>query len=561
MRDCLKHTTPGNRQGECHFGGELGLLTEQTSGQEYKQAPSRLDRTAAQPRNSNVFVRVVLACLAVAGIHYLTTVVQGTPRVFTVDRGPSPAQFQPDDDQVNTRIHMGSDDRLIVSSLDQGAQLHEVCISWSAECSLMPELLGSISEQSSIHVVTLEAAMARRTAVQQSDVCTEFVPLAATEHVTADGDEPVDGISNVESLRASRPFRLPRFTTRGDSGLQSAAATQQCIDRVMVCQQRAASAGVSVYASDVELSIASIQELLETTKQLSIWNRIHGPCEIVDIDGDRRLSIVVCELSDGKSNSDVPLFGCVRAIDFLEDDCLGGDIIYLDYRLLGTPALTAVLTHEMAHAAVFSRIRFWRNKGHVGCLLPAWLNESIAHSCEFRRCPTSSNLADRISAYLSDTGRWPLMPSQRGFNTVSARGPVRAAGLFYVEFLRQLQTLDVLIDAEVRNERLHTQAVDAVFAEAFRGWTVWMSDQEQSGKLPLVVRALPEAESAKSVAIRGTAATWWQADCSGVVEISTHDRCKLQLTVVRAPAVDVAVQTAQRQLRSPGSISQSPCLR
>jgi len=324
--------------------------------------------------------------------------------------------------------------------------------------------------------------------------------------------------------------------------LRSASVVQQCTDHITVCRQRAASDGVNLYVSNVELSAASNQELLEAAQNLLTWNRINGPGEISDVDGDRRLSIVICELSDGKTNSDVPLLGCVRANDFLEDDSLGGDIIYLDYRLPGTAALTAVLTHEMAHAAVFSRIRFWRDKGHVACLLPAWLNEAIAHSCELRRCPQSPNLADRISAYLSNTGHWPLMPSQRGFNAVSARGPVRAAGLFYIEFLRQSQALDALIDAEVVNGMHRPQTVDTVFADAFRGWTVWMSNQHQSGKLPLRIQSLPESDSTQIVGIRGTAATWWQVERAGVMKVSTHARCKLQLTVVRPPAVD-AVET------------------
>ena len=152
-------------------------------------------------------------------------------------------------------------------------------------------------------------------------------------------------------------------------------------------RQRAASDRVSLYASDVELSAESIQELLETVQKLLTWNLIHGPCGIADVDGDSCLTIAVCALSDDNTNTENPLLGCVRASDFLEDDSLGGDIIYLDYRLPGTPALTAVLTHEIAHAAVFSRIRFWRDKGHVACLLPAWLNESIAHPANFGVVP------------------------------------------------------------------------------------------------------------------------------------------------------------------------------
>jgi hypothetical protein len=519
----------------------MGLLSEQASRRQYKQTPSGSDVTADQGQKVNLPGRIVLACVVTVGIHYLTTIVQGTPQVPDGGRWPTAEHRQPADGNVDTCIHVNSGDRLIISSLDQGAQLHEIQISWAAEPSPSPGTRGPGSKPPSIDVATINGGITRRAAAQDLNLRAEAHQVAVVERLAAAPNEPTIKSQITQTPLPSRPFRLPRFTTIADPDLQSVVAAQQCIDNIAVCRQRAASDRVSLYASDVELSIASIQELLEAAQTLSTWNVIHGPCEIADVDGDSRLSIVVCELSDGKTNAETRLLGCVRANDFLEDDSLGGDIIYLDYRLLDTPALTAVLTHEIAHAAVFSRIRFWRDKGHVARLLPSWLNESIAHSCEFRRCPNSTNLADRISAYLSSTGRWPLMPNQRGFNVVSARGPVRAAGLFYIEFLRQSQTLDALIDAEVRDGTQQPEAADAVFAESFRDWTVWMSERQQNGEVPLEIRSLPEKESERRFTIRGTAATWWQADRAGAVKVSTHARCKLQLTVVSPPTVDAVV--------------------
>lgn len=526
------------------FWGGTGLLSEQAFGQQYrqnKQTPVSSELTADHVRKFILPGRIVLACVVMVGIHYLKTIVQGTSQVPNGSTWPSTEQRQHPAGNVDTCIHVMSGDRLIVSSLDQGALLHEVQISWATESSPSSRIRGPGSELPSIDVVTINGGITRRAAAQDLTIRAESHQVAAMERLAAAPNEPPTRIPKTQTPLLSRCFRLPRFTTLSDPDLRSAAAAQQFIDNIVVCRQRAASDRVSLYASDVELSVASIQELLETAQKLSTWNLIHGPCGIADVDGDNRLSIVVCVLSDGKTNTENPLLGCVRANDFLEDDSLGGDIIYLDYRLLGTPALTAVLTHEIAHAAVFSRIRFWRDKGHVACLLPAWLNESIAHSCEFRRCPQSTNLSDRISTYLSNTGRWPLMPNQQGFNAVSARGPVRAAGLFYMEFLRQSQTLDALIDAELRDGTQQPEAADAEFAELFRDWTVWMSERQQTGEVPLEIRPLPESESKRRVTIRGTAATWWQADRAGVVKVSTHARCKLQLTVVRSPTVDAVV--------------------
>lgn len=482
--------------------------------------------------------RIILTCVVIVGIHYLKTIVQGMPQVPNVSPSPSTEHCQPPEGNVDTCIDMMPGDRLIVSSLDQEAQLHEVQISWAAVPSPSSRTRGPGSELPSINVVTINGGITRRTAAQDLNVRAEYHEVAAMERLTAAPDKPTAKSQQTQTPLLSRRFRIPRFTTLSDPDLRSTAVAQQFIDNIVVCQQCAASDRVSLYASDVDLSVASIQELLEITQKLSTWNLIHGPCGIADVDGDNHLTIVVCALSDGKTNTENPLLGCVRANDFLGDDSLGGDIIYLDYRLPGTSALTAVLTHEIAHAAVFSRIRFWRDKGHVACLLPAWLNESIAHSCEFRRCPQSTNLSDRISTYLSDTGRWPLMPNQRGFNAVSTRGPVRAAGLFYIEFLRQFQTLDALIDAEVRDGMQEPEATDAEFAKSFRDWTVWMSERQQTGEIPLEILSLPESESKRRVTIRGTAATWWQADRAGVVKVSTHERCKLQLTIARSATVD-----------------------
>ena len=529
------------------FWGGTGLLSEQAFGQQHRQnrqTPFGSEPAADHVRKFNLPGRIVLACVLLVGIHYLKTIVPGTSQFSSVSTWPSTEQRQSPAGNVDTCIHVLSGDCLIVSSLDQGARLHEVQISWAAEPSLSSGTRGPGLELPSISVVTINGGIIRRTAAEDLTIHAKSHQVAAIERLAAVSNQRTTRIAKIQTPLLSRCFRLPRFTTLSEPDLRSAAAAPQFIDNIAVCRQRAVSDRVSLYASDVELSVESIQELLETVQKLLTWNLIHGPCGIADVDGDNCLSIVVCALSDGKMNTENPLLGCVRANDFLEDDSLGGDIIYLDYRLPGTPALTAVLTHEIAHAAVFSRIRFWRDKGHVACFLPAWLNESIAHSCEFRRCPQSTNLSDRISNYLSNTGRWPLMPNQQGFNAVSARGPVRAAGLFYIEFLRQFQTLETLIDAELRDCAQQPEAAAAEFAESFRDWTVWMSERQQTGEVRLKIRPLPKSESKRRVTIRGTAATWWQADRTGVVKVSTHDRCKLQLTVVRPTTVDAVVTSS-----------------
>lgn len=526
------------------FWGGTGLLSEQAARQQYaknKQASVSAEPAAAHVRKFRLAGRIVLGCVVLVGIHSLKTSGFGSSQVSSVSAWPSIEHYQPLVGNVDTCIHVMPGDRLIVSSLDQGARLHEVQISWAAQPSPSSGTGGRGLELSSIGVANINGRITRRPATEDLTIRDKSHKAAAIQRMATAAHELNTSSAKTQTPLLSRCFRLPRFTTLSEPDMRSAAAAPQFIDNVVICRQRAASDRVSLYASDVELSAESIQELLETVQKLLTWNLIHGPCGIADVDGDSCLSIVVCALSDDNTNIENPLLGCVRASDFLADDSLGGDIIYLDHRLPGTPALTAVLTHEIAHAAVFSRIRFWRDKGHVACLLPAWLNESIAHSCEFRRCPQSTNLSDRISTYLSNTGRWPLMPNQQGFTAVSTRGPVRAAGLFYIEFLRQSKTLEALIDAELRDDVQQPEAADVGFAESFRDWTVWMSEQQQTGEVALDLRPLTESEAKRRFAIRGTAATWWQADRAGVVKVSTHDRCKLQLTVVRASTVDAAL--------------------
>lgn len=132
-----------------------------------------------------------------------------------------------------------------------------------------------------------------------------------------------------------------------------------------------------------------------------------------DVDGDGRFTVLLTAWLGRLEGGRTSLGGFVRGADFRPDvdppfsnRC---DMLYLNADLRPGPHLGALLAHEFAHAVCFSERA---SATAIGTVFPSeddWLNEAIAHLEENLYDASWSNLDYRISRYLSDPARYPLV--------------------------------------------------------------------------------------------------------------------------------------------------------
>ncbi|MCH2202964.1 MAG: hypothetical protein MK102_13405 [Fuerstiella sp.] len=467
----------------------------------------------------------VLTCFVVFGEYDLVSSESALPTATHALRS-SVDKYLDSDSKVQLSLLLTPGDRVIISSLDQKARFHEVVICQrTSENPVNDDHSGTHS--SGVDFAIVPPSRREMILPHQNDFNTLIYPEMRT--IAADDcPSTVELTQVVDGSRSERPFRLPRFF----AGRMESMPSVDYSDHIVVCQERAVTDSVRLYTAEQTLSPRIMDCFLATLEDIIIPAVMDHVGPIADIDSDNHLSVVVCELSDCLTDGEPPLWGCVRAADFLSAGPFCGDIIYLDARLLHSDALPAVVLHELTHAAVFSLQRRLQCEGRQVHRLSGWMNEAIAHSCEYRVFPTSPNLSDRISAYLRQPGSWPLMLPSSSAGTVSSRGPMRAAGMFYVDFLRQTATVPELIEREVLRAGSHQKKNAETFSESFREWTVWMSDRQQSGEIFLKIGELSAAAGTNKFAIRGTAATWWQSKHAGEFTIQASHDSALQVTVI-----------------------------
>ena len=432
-------------------------------------------------------------------------------------------EYQDDNSKLRISVLLTPGDRLIISSLDQKTRLHEVVVSrQTPEYQTRDDIVGPFGSG----VDFARVPSSRRDLVRPCDQDSGIGTCSGTRIMcVADRLPAVQRAQVFEVPRSERRFLLPRFTVKSST-------SSDYSERIVVCQETAATDTVRLYTAELTLPARISTRLLGMFEETVIPAVMEQVGTLADVDRDNHLSVVVCELSDGLIHTENPLWGCVRAADFLSTGPFCGDIIYLDRRLLHSDALPAVIMHELTHAAVFSVEHRLQCEGRQVYRLSGWLNEAIAHSCEYRVYPTSPNLADRISGYVCQSGFWPLIFPPSSVSAVSSRGPMRAAGLFYVEFIRQTETLPEFIERELLMAGSRPKQKADAFAELFRQWTVWMSERQQYGEIPLNIGELPREERANEFVVRGTAATWWEARHAGEFMIQAGRDSALQVTVI-----------------------------
>ncbi|MCA9051083.1 MAG: hypothetical protein KDA89_20245, partial [Planctomycetaceae bacterium] len=335
---------------------------------------------------------------------------------------------------------------------------------------------------------------------------------------TAEGKSANPQSSPQHLKPAKRVFRAPYF--------EDAVVS----DRIILAEELATDRHMHVFGEQAELQATAERIVFRLEQHLLAFCEQHLGT-VTDADGDCRLTIVLTELG-GQSrlpnpvplpdefSGGEPIRGCVRAADFHfqtesgGESGMGGDIIYLSTDLANLAddrELDAVLVHELAHAAVFSRLS---ESAAAEDFLPGWLNEAVAHYMERQICSDSTNLRRRLRLFRSSPGRFPVVVPDTTASLSLRRGPARAAGCLFVETVLSELPADAVRQLVLTNgggiERL-----EAISGKSFRslmqdwglrllragnmssGWTVPDDSRVQTndGTLPAVPTACADTTS------------------------------------------------------------------
>lgn len=206
-----------------------------------------------------------------------------------------------------------------------------------------------------------------------------------------------------------------------------------------------------------------------------------------DVDGDGKFAILISPWLSKLQGGKTALGGFVRGSDFQSSVKPpfgnGADIMYLSANLRPGPHLHTLLAHEFAHAICFSE-RLPTKLHPQG--LPTeedWLNEAIAHVSENLHETGWSNLDHRISRFLDETHRSPLVvPNYYADGLWRDPGCRGATYLFLRWVIDQFgpEVLSRLIHNPNRGIPNLESATGVAFPDLFRGWTIALSQELHS---------------------------------------------------------------------------------
>ncbi len=341
----------------------------------------------------------------------------------------------------------------------------------------------------------------------------------------AEGGSPAGN----SALPQRRLFQLPRL-----SGSRTASV---CTD----CQLVGSAGGVGVYSEDWLRGPADrlgqrIAGMLGSGLLLAIEQAL-GP--LLDVDGSGGLTIVVGDLDPQYEAGEFPLWGCVRESDFLDAAAgSGGDILYVDESVadVGELDLRALLVHELAHGACFSRLLERRLAGGSELLVPRWFHEGLAHVLEHAIVGERSLSRRRLEACWQDPGVSPVMVNPQSVSWSSSRQGPRAAGYRFlaaagVDRLPAGRVAKLLREAGSFEDLLF-DVLGGATAPALRRWGVL----EARALLDSHPDWIPPLQSDVAVESRvlGSAFVVWRGGSSGLdVQVTATDDSDWTLTVIR----------------------------
>ena len=213
----------------------------------------------------------------------------------------------------------------------------------------------------------------------------------------------------------------------------------------------------------------------------------------LDVDRDGRFTLFFTGRLDTPADRG-GLSGFVRSADFFRDLAAPfgnrADMMYLNTDLEPGPFLRTVVAHEYTHAVVCSEHLF-------GDYLPGvrrqdeetWLGEALAHLSEDLHGFSRANLDYRVSAFLSDPSRYPLV--EPDYYTAGLWRTPGCRGTTYL-FLRWCvdrhgtELLPRLVQSNLSGTANLEAATGEPFAALFRGWAMALAGVDESSPLRAV---------------------------------------------------------------------------
>jgi hypothetical protein len=284
---------------------------------------------------------------------------------------------------------------------------------------------------------------------------------------------------------------------------------------------------------------------------------------VCDVDRDGRFTILLSGVLDRLQNGKTSLGAFVRGSDFYRDlrSPFGNrcDMMFLNTDLEPGPHLRTLLAHEFTHAVLFSEHVF-------GDYLPgpprqdeeSWLNEGLAHLAEDMHHYGWSNLDFRVSAFLSDPERYPLVVADYYRAGLWRTPGIRGACYLFLRWCADQSSADFAMKMTKTNlnglANLET-TMQTPFAELFRRWCLALllngsGLDDNSGQArrmeprrPLGDRFLcgPRysemklSQSEKKIELNGTSVSYV------LLHSPVGQRCRIQVTGPDAAALQVSL--------------------
>jgi hypothetical protein len=286
-------------------------------------------------------------------------------------------------------------------------------------------------------------------------------------------------------------------------------------------------------------------------------SRLFG--EITDLDGDGALAVCITSRLAAFPRRETPVYGLVQINDFQahlpRPFSNQADVMFLSPHIPRETECRAVLAHEAAHLATFSRRREIDADG--ARFDGDWLNEGLAHAAEIACKDDWSNLQRRWQAFLANPADSPLEVDDAHRQRLWENAGTRGAAWSFVAWLADEFGDGILRELaehpQTGREKLE-QITQESFAELFRRWSATIAVRQlpafqdlnptrsaSTGPATIPAETLASVElqsddAPREKLLRGT--SWLvcrlpRQDGPRDLRITAPSECQLQVTLVR----------------------------
>jgi hypothetical protein len=359
-------------------------------------------------------------------------------------------------------------------------------------------------------------------------------PTAAARRVVA--LRPARGAAALPEPAVGRPPDRRAFHLMARAGDPSSPANYER----RAARLRALGARVQVYVDEADLDAVSDEALRDVVRSFDdvIWPALaarFGPA--ADVDGDERLTVLFSALVGRVAPRGEPVDGYTRPadLDARIEPPMGNraDLVCLHPRLASGPHLRTVLTHEYAHAIIFSRRVLDEGAGREE---EGWLDEALAHLLEDELDFSRSNVDHRVRAYLAEPWAFSLVVDDYYTRGLFRSHGHRGAGYLFLRWCvagRGPQALNALVTSSCSGVENLEASLGRSFEDLFHDWAVAQATGEADR--PRVDRLALGATLEWTAAPTSCRYAWIPASTGGAVEIALEADPALRprLTLIR----------------------------